>query len=414
MQRRTFLRHLLAAPVAASTFLYGNPFRPGLSVAQAATGKTLVVIFQRGGCDGLNTVIPYGEDAYYNLRPSISIAPPNDVDPNSAIALGDGFFGLHPALQPLLSIYQQGDLAIMPAVHYPHASRSHFDSQDYLESGDPGRRLEDGWLNRYLAKSINASELPAVSFGSSLAHSLRGDIPVPSFTDLAGISLKNQDVLTSIRLAYQQHANNDEGNRTLLHKHGQTMFGNLDLVNDLDVNHYTPFNGAVYPDTEFGKQMRQISQLIKDRVGLEMVTVDTGSWDTHKAQGGAVGDQAVRHSNMAAGIAAMYSDLGPAMMENVLILTMTEFGRTAKENASGGTDHGNASTWFAIGGSVNGGIYGQWPGLNSDNLYKGRYLAHTVDFRDIFAEIIKEHLGNSNNLDQILPGYSNHQPVGFL
>ncbi len=417
MKRRKFLRHLLAAPVATASFLYGNPFYPGLRFAQASVpNKTLVVVFQRGGCDGLNTVVPFGDDDYYNQRPGLAISPPNRSDPTSAISLSNSLFGLHPALSSFAEIYHQGDMAIFPAVHYANGSRSHFDSQDYLESG-ARRRLNDGWLNRHLSTSNTKGDLGGVSFGAKLSYALRGKRAIPNFTNFDDFALEDSDLMSRIRSAYYQGVpsapDGANSNRFWIHRHGRTLFDNIDLINSISVDDPAPANGAEYPDSLFGRQMQQVARLIKAQVGLEVATINSNGWDTHIKQGGAEGKHASLHRNFAAGIAALYHDLGSARMNNVLILTMTEFGRTIRENASGGTDHGNASAWFAVGGAIQGGIKGKWPGLASENLYDGRYLIHTIDFRDILAELVDRHLGNGHNLSKILPGYS-YSPIGFL
>jgi len=414
MNRRKFIRNLAAAPLAAGSFIYGNPFNPVIKTASAMefNGKTLVVIFQRGGCDGLNTVIPYGDDEYYNLRPTIGIAPPS-ISADSALDL-DGFLGLHPRLAPLHNLYQQGVVAVMPTVQYDNASRSHFDGQNYIESGVP-EHLLDGWLNRHMASFQQDSILRSVSVGNELVHALRGSESVMTFNNISDFSLGNYDSATIERLLaiYNEPVINNP-NRSLVHKQGQIMLNNLEALAGIANDDYIPENGAVYPNSGFGRQLIQVAQLVKSGVGLELAAVNIGGWDTHANQGGAIGNQANRHADFASGIAALYSDLG-AFMDNVVILTMTEFGRTAKENASRGTDHGNASSWFAIGNSINGGVYGagtQWPGLLPDQLYQGRYLANRINYSDVLSEVVSRHLGNSE-LAHVIPNHS-YNPVSFL
>lgn len=412
MNRRTFLRNMLTMPVAAASFLYGNPFRPGFSVAHAATNKTLIVIFQRGGCDGLNTIIPYGDDDYYRLRPTLAISPPSPSNSSSAIDLNHNFFGLHPALKPLVEIYQEGNLAMLPAVHYSNASTSHFEGQDIIESGN-SHYSQDGWINRYLENSLLQGEMRAAGFGGHLPHSLRGSISVPTFNDLASYTQDDGDSIARLLTIIEQSVNPESINRTLLHQQSQQMVSNLNFINNLDVSNYIPDNGSTYPDSSLGKKLRQIAQLKKENIGLEFFTVDSENWDTHANQGSAEGHHADQHADLASGIAALYTDLGPSLMQDVVILTMTEFGRTAKENASGGTDHGNASAWFVIGGSVQGGIYGDWPGLNDENLFLGRYLAHNLDYSNVLSEIINKHFDASNILSDIFPRHV-YKPIGFL
>jgi len=402
----------MTVPLASGALLYGDPLRFNLRAA-TAEGKTLVVIFQRGGCDGLNTVVPYGEDEYYNLRPAIAVPPPG---PGGALNL-DGFFGLHPSLAGLYDIYQDGALAVLPTVHYSGAPLSHFDGQHRVESGTL-LGAADGWLNRHLASRSSAADIRAAAFGSGLPHAFDGPISVPTFTDLEKLGLYGtqssvDDFYTRIRAIYAQETPVGDANRSALHASGLIMLDKIDLLSALDVAGYQPANGALYGNDNFSRQLRQTAQLIKEDMGLELVTIDIGGWDTHSSQGGAEPDgaQSQRHAAFANGIEALYTDLG-SLMNDVVILTMTEFGRTAAENASGGTDHGKASAWFVIGGGVNGGIYGNWPGLGPDQLLNGRYLQQSIDFRDVLAEVTTRHLGN-NDLAAVLPGHL-YTPVGFL
>ncbi len=411
MQRRDFLKYMLSSTVAGSAWFANG--MPGIATAHAAaTPKSLIVIFQRGGCDGLNVAVPYGDAAYYRLRPTIAI--PRAGQSGGALDL-NGFFGLHPAMNALHKLYQQGNVAVFPAVHYPNASLSHFDSEQFIESGVVSK-TSNGWLNRHLEASSNSSGMRGVSFGTGIDQALRGNISVSSFNDLSAFDLDmaataEQRMTARLQKVYAQSPHLGGGNGVRIQNAGRTLFADLALVQQLDVKGYAPANGAVYPANTFGTQLRQAAQLIKSGVGLELATVNLGGWDTHNAQGNQVGYQANMLKIFADGIAALYADLGAAM-QDVMILTMTEFGRTAEENGSQGTDHGNAACWFAMGGGVRSGVYGQWPGLEKAQLYKGRYLAHSVDFRDIFGEIASKHLGNTQ-LASLLPGHS-HTPLNFL
>ena len=416
MQRRDFLRALIGTCCAAGALTLDSPWRPSFRIAQAATGKTLVVIFQRGGCDGLNTVVPYGDDDYYQLRPTIAIAPPRAGDSEAAINL-NGFFGLHPGLAALAPIYQEGAMAILPTVHYPDATRSHFDSQTLIESGAL-TKYPDGWLNRHLSTQPVDATLRAASFGHTLTHALRGVEVVSSFNSLTtftfGLAVEEETALVErLTQVYGQIPDLSRVYHQDVYDFGKTAVRDLSVINSIDPSQYSPANGAVYPDSSYGQQLQQTAQLIKAGVGLEVAALNIGGWDTHRNQGsGNVdGRQFQRFQEFAKGIAAFYTDLG-GRMNDVVILTMTEFGRTAAENGSKGTDHGNASTWFVIGKSVQGGIYGVWPGLRTEQLYLGRYLKHNIDFRNVFGEVLTQHLGNTS-LNLVFPGYA-YQPVGFL
>lgn len=389
-----------------------DPFSRGIRMANAANRKRLIVIFQRGGNDGLNTVIPYGDDAYYSLRPNLAIDPPDGFGSNRAISIDDDLFALHPSLSGLSAIYANGDMSILPTVHYDSAPRSHFVSEETIEKGGVNAGT-DGWLNRLLSTLVVSGGIPAVSVGTRLPCSMRGDFGVPVIYEGNPLGILDDQLLGSIESVYAQDVDNDGGNRSLVHKQGMLVFQNMDTLGNIDINGYIPENGAIYPTTDFGQQMKQVALLLKEELELQIVTLDSVGWDTHSGQGRSQGMHADALADLGDSIAALYRDLGPLGMQDTLIVTMTEFGRTAQENASGGTDHGHASAWFAIGGSVQGGIYGSWPGLAGSDLFEGRYLDHTIDFRDVLSEIIVQHLGQGVKLSQIIPGHV-YQPVGFL
>lgn len=411
MKRREFLRNMLAMPIMARSFLTAGSMLAGMKSAYAASGKTLVVVFLRGGCDGLNVVVPFAEDEYYKLRPDIAIAAPGSGS-NSALNLND-FFGLHPAMTGLYNIFQQGDLAILPTVHYANANKSHFSSQNFIESGVPNKSLSDGWLNRYLSSTNKESELRAVNFGA-LAHAMRGNKPVVTVKSLSSFDTNfDASQLAVLQSILNQDMSNISNNRSLLNQHGTTALESLSSINKFAKTQYSAENGAAYPDTLYGQQLKDIAQLIKAGAGLEVATVSNDGWDHHADQGGAQGGQATKLAEFSSGIEALYKDLGSQYMNDVTILTMSEFGRTAKQNASKGTDHGNASSWFVIGKQVNGGIYGDWPGLMPEQLYQQRYLAHTINFTDVYAEVLIKHLGGIESLSSTLLGTDYH-PIGFL
>lgn len=416
MKRRNFMKGLMGASIAVG----GNFFRiPLASASHVGSGvPTLIVIFQRGGCDGLNTVVPFGDPEYYNLRPTIGIPQPNLGDSTSALDL-NGFFGLHPSLSSFIPIYSAGDMAVLPTVQYQNSSRSHFKSQDYIESGAPQTGI-DGWLNRHLQSNTGGTELRAVHFGSTLSKSLRGSIPVQSFSfiDSFNSGLNSTDeanLISRVLPVYNESPSPVTSQRQLVHDYGRLVFNNLNIVAGINTSSYIPANNAVYPSGSYGRRLKETAQLIKEGVGLEVATIDIGGWDTHSNQGGGdpSGNQARRFNEFSSGISALYTDLGN-LMENVIILTMTEFGRTAKENGSGGTDHGNAGSWFVIGKNIKGGILGDWPGLSESQLANGRYLQYTVDYRDIMGDILVNHMGHStSDLSTLLPGHT-YSPMNLI
>lgn len=423
MNRREFLRLLLSTSATTAAAALTDPLRPRFAFAQSSAGKTLVVIFQRGGNDGLNTVVPFGESNYYALRPTIAIRPPTPGDSTSALALNgfgapDDFFGLHPSLGALMPIWSAGQLAVLPTTHYPNASQSHFDGQDNIESGAESATL-DGWLNRHLVTVPRPASLRAVGFGNELPHALRGAVVVSAFNDIANFTTglpadEESALLTDLSRVYSQAPDNAKAYRALVHNSGRAVVNDLAVLSGVDPSTYVPANGAVYPNSTLGRQLRQVAQLIKAGLGLELAAVSIGGWDTHDGQGGGApgGTQARRLQDFGGGIAALWTDLGPALMLDVTVLTMTEFGRTAAQNGNGGTDHGHAGAWFAAGGSVRGGIYGNWPGLAAQNMVRGRYLNHSIDFRDVMGDVLTRHLGNQD-VANVLPGHT-YRPVGFM
>jgi len=381
----------------------------GAQLTQAPKGKTLICLFQRGAADALNIVVPHGDKSYYGLRPSIAIPRPSGasrtVSRDAAIDL-DGFFGLHPSLAPFKPLYDRGILAPVHAVGSPSTTRSHFDAQDYMETGTPDNKgTPDGWLNRYLAvqgtcDECKASPFRAVSLTQQTPRIMEGSSEV-----IAMNSLNEFTVRASGSQAERLEALYRTGSADLIHGAGTEMFEAVKMLKAANPQKYAPRNGADYPRSQFGQRLLQIAQLIKADVGLEIAFADVGGWDTHVNQGAATGQLAARLDDFATSIAALVTDLGDRM-DDVLILTMSEFGRMAKENGNRGTDHGHAGALFVIGGDVKGGkVHGKWPGLATEQLYEGRDLALTTDFRSVFSEVTARHLG-ATKLEGIFPGFA--------
>jgi uncharacterized protein (DUF1501 family) len=372
--------------------------------------KILVAIFQRGAVDGLNMVVPFGEPRYYALRPSIAIPKP-DGTLNAAVDL-DGFFGLHPALAPLKPMFDAQHLAIVDAVGSPDPTRSHFDAQDYMESGTPGYKgATDGWLNRALPREAGPSApLRAVSLGDSLARTLRGHNDAVAVRSLNDFQVHDANGAATFESMYEN------SHDKLLNGTGQETFNAVKIMQSVQKQKYVPANGANYPNGGFGKNLQQIAQLIKANVGVEVAFADIGGWDTHVNETGGQPTNGQLANNLAQfgqALAAFHQDLGDRM-EDVTLVTMSEFGRTVKENGDRGTDHGHANVMFVMGGDVRGGkIYGDWPGLQEEQLYDGRDLALTTDFRDVLGELVARHLGNSN-LKSVFPGYESPKFRGLL
>ncbi|MEO7502505.1 MAG: DUF1501 domain-containing protein, partial [Gemmatimonadaceae bacterium] len=385
----------------------------GMELMSAPKGKTLICLFQRGAADALNVVVPHGEKAYYALRPGIAIPRPVGLgrqlgSESSAIDL-DGFFGLHPALASLKPLYDRGLLAPVHAVGSPSATRSHFDAQDYMETGTPDiKGTSDGWLNRYLAvqgtcAECSANPFRAVSLTPQTPRILGGGAETVAMNSLGEFTVR-----TTGSQAARLEALYRTGSADLVHGTGSEMFDAVKLLREANPQKYAPRNGAEYPRSQFGQRLLQIAQLIKANVGLEIAFADIGGWDTHVNQGGVTGQLAARLNDFGQSINALVADLGDKMGD-VVILTMSEFGRMARENGNRGTDHGHAGALFVIGGDVKGGkVYGKWPGLEQEQLYEGRDLALTTDFRAVFSEITARHLG-ATKTEKIFPGFSSQK-----
>ena len=415
MERRAFVKSGALALVTmglSPSFLRRTAF--GMELRNIPKGKVLICLFQRGAADALNIVVPHGERAYYAMRPSIAIPQPARSAIGGAIDL-DGFFGLHPALAPLKPLYDRGLLAPVHAVGSPSTTRSHFDAQDYMETGTPDMKgTTDGWLNRYLAvkgtcDECNLAKTPfrAVSLTPQTPRILEGPSPTVAMNGLDEFSVR-----ATGSSAERLEALYRTGSADLVHGTGAEMFDAVKMLRSANPQRYLPQNDAEYPRSQFGTRLLQIAQLIKAKVGLEIAFADVGGWDTHVNQGSSTGQLAQRLDDFSRSIAALVTDLGDKM-DDIVILTMSEFGRMAKENGNRGTDHGHAGALFVIGGHVKGGkVHGKWPGLEQEQLYEGRDLALTTDFRSVFAEVVQDHLG-ARALDRIFPGFT-ASPRNFL
>ena len=422
--RRSFLKlggmTLLLSAVNPSLARASRSERLRTLGERSPSGKRLVYIFLRFGQDGLNTLVPYeaGEHAtYMSYRPQLGI-PRNLLDP---YVVGTDF-----ALSPVMAgtiyqLYQNGQVALLPTTGYPNSSRSHFDSQLFVDNGVPfSKQVADGWLNRYLQANPGGEILRALAFNAGLPYSLSGPSAAMSFFNLdslvvSGDPVRNQKYLDSQRQVYGQ-AKPPLAYRSEL---GGTGTGLLDAIDQLTMGTLPPPTPAIpYPNGNFGTQMSQLAQLIKSGdFGIEVAEVDRGGWDHHANQQDPGNPLAGTYPGMVQevmdAIYAFVTDLGP-LMDDTIILTSSEFGRTARQNGSMGTDHGNA--WLSMviggtGGNVAGGVYlgSGWPGLT--NLRENRDLRHTIDFRDVHYEALSRHLGG--DASTVFPDWT-PTPVGFL
>jgi uncharacterized protein (DUF1501 family) len=404
--RRVFLRNSGLAVVgtaAIPSFLTRAAFG---AMESGTPNKRLVVIFQRGAADGLNIVVPHAEPAYYAMRPSINIPR------NSVIDL-DGFFGLHPSLAPFQPLWNQRHLAIVHAAGSPDPSRSHFDAQDFMESGTPGvKATDDGWLNRCLhdlPTPADKSAFRAIALGPSLPRILSGKesaLAVNNVNDF-GVGGRNGNASAStFEAMYAQSVD------SVLHGTGRETFDAVKMLKSANPSQYKPAAGADYPKGRFGDSLKQLAQLIKANLGVQVAFADIGGWDHHVNEGSTQGQIANVLGEFSQSLAAFWTDLGD-LREDTVVVTMSEFGRTARENGNRGTDHGHANVMFVMGGPVKGGkVYGRWPGLDQSQLYEGRDLALTTDFRQVLGEAVYSHLGN-RALDEVFPGFES-QPGTFL
>ena len=406
MDRRFFLKNggiavaSLGAVSSAPAFL----LRTAAQTPSKGRRKIFVAIFQRGAMDSLNAVVPYGEADYYSLRPNIAVPRPGA----GALAALDlnGQFGLNPALASFKPLWDSKQLAIVHAVGSPDNTRSHFDAQDYMEIGTPGvKSTQDGWLNRYLQSKAEPQATPfrAVAMTNNLPRTMQGKSPTLAISNLNDFGIRGaggqtQAVQGGFESMYAQAADN------ALRGTGREAFDAVKLLKQANPNQYATLAGVVYPKTQYGDRLKQLAQLIKSDVGVEVAFTDIGGWDTHINEGAGQGQLAGRLTELSQGVSAFYADLKD-FADDLVVLTMTEFGRTVKENGNRGTDHGHASAMFVLGGAVKGGqVYGKWPGLQSSQLHEGRDLAVTTDFRDVFAEIAKGHL-RAASLTSLFPGY---------
>ena len=417
ISRRFFLRNgalALAGTTALPAFLTRAVF--AATADASAQGKRLVVIFQRGAADGLNIVIPWREPNYYAMRPTIAIPQQKVIDL-------DGFFGLHPALASFEALYRQGHLAIVHATGSPDGTRSHFDAQDYMESGTPGlKSTRDGWLNRALqAEDLRTAlhrtqphtAFRAVALGSDVPRTLAGKIPALAISNVQDFAIGGRGPKPApVSTAFESMYGNSRD--TLLHSAGDSTFEAIRMLRATDPAHYAPDLSANYPDSPFAKNMKQIAQLLKANLGLEAAFTDLTGWDTHENQGSVDGQLANRLHDFSGSIAAFWRDMGPDA-ENITLVTMSEFGRTAHQNGTGGTDHGHANAIFVLGGNVKGGkVYGKWPGLADEQLNEGRDLAITTDYRQVLGEVVSKTIG-ATNLEATFPGarLNPHQFLGL-
>lgn len=406
LSRRYFLKQGGVAMVGMS--MMPAFLQRAIAATPVSGKKQMVVLFQRGAADGLNIVVPFAEPNYYRLRPTIAIPQPKRGSVGEAAIDLDGYFGLHPSLAALEPLFHKNQLAIVHAAGSPDPTRSHFDAQDYMESGTPGiKATEDGWLDRAVQTipEDKASPFRAVAMGPNLPRMLRGKTGAIALPDLKQFKVMpaagdmGNVAQGGFEAMYSQSVDH------ALHGTGTETFEAIDLLKKVDASKFPAEHGAQYPTSRLGQNLEQIGILLKANIGVEVLFVDCGGWDNHVNEGGVQGQLANLLKDLGNGLAAFHLDMGDRM-ENIVVVTMSEFGRTAKENGNRGTDHGHANCMFVMGGDVRGGqVYGKWPGLAEHQLNEGRDLALTTDFRSVVGEILTKHIGVTD-LSPVFPGFT--------
>lgn len=408
--------------------LLPSPALAGITPRAAARNRTVVVIFLRGGADGLNLVVPHGDTSYADLRKTLAVAGPGSKSESAAIDL-DGFFGLNPRMSALKPLFDDRLAVAAHAVGYDRNTRSHFEEQDTWETGVVGNTISsDGWLNRHLMTSTSATDahLRAVAIGDALPRIMHGRASAFAIRGLEDLSLpapRKADpgaITAALEHAYAAPSGDDRaGAADMLSQATGTTLDGIQQLRAITGSEYRP--AAEYPKTDLARKLMQIARLIKADVGLEVAEVDIGGWDTHQNQGrGGDGQLGNLAQQLADAIAAFTRDLGDRI-DDTLVVTMTDFGRTAAENGTGGTDHGWANCMFMVGGTVQRAhqaraaytpVVTRWPGLAPDQLHQKRDLLHTTDFRDVLGEVVSVHLGNPN-IKSVLPGHE-FKGVGLI
>ncbi|HEY9725757.1 MAG TPA: DUF1501 domain-containing protein [Chroococcales cyanobacterium] len=408
MNRRKFLEQLgLVSSVAMVSI--GTHAWVARSVTSNSNPKRLIVVFLRGAVDGLNVVIPHWENAYYDARSLIAIAPPNEA--NGALDL-DGRFGLHPALNSVMPLWKQGSLAFIHACGSPDPTRSHFDAQDYMESGTPGiKKTSDGWMNRLLSVLPSQSPIQAVNVGATLPRILTGrmsvaSLPVGRDADRS-LPLDRPQVSAVFDRLYS-------GNDTLSKAYQEGRAARQQIMGDLEQEMMAANKGAPSPVGFTGDAQKLARLMVKDS-SVQLAFMALGGWDTHVNQGGSTGQLARNLKGLGDGLAALAQGLGPVYSDTAIVV-MSEFGRTVRENGNGGTDHGHSNVMWLLGGTLKGGkVYGEWPGLAESQLNEGRDLAVTTDFRDVIATVLEGHLQmDAAKLQQVFPDYVPKQKLSVI
>jgi len=397
--RRGLFRGTLAATATAA---FGTAFVQTAYAATRSAPSVLVVLSMRGACDGLSLVVPHADPVYYAARPTIAIKP-------EALLARDGMFGLHPQLAPLLPLWKAGTMAAVHATGLPVANRSHFAAMEELEDADPGSSERVGWLNRLLGRDTYDNPLQGIQLGSPMPPtSLCGPSSVASAARVEAVALAGSDGDLGRGRERSLHTLWDGAGGAL----GRGARSALQLVNDfapVRASSVTPANGASYPRGDLGDALAAAARTIRADVGAEVITVDHGSWDMHAGLGTLQwGSMKEKTLEFASAVAAFFTDLGP-LASKVTVVTLSEFGRRVKQNASYGLDHGHGTVMFLFGAGVRGGAYyGAWPGLTDTS---DADLTVTRDYRSVLGEVVSRRFGASTAA--VFPGVT-MEPIGVM
>ena len=421
LTRRVFLRGSAIAMVGMGQ---APMWLARAAASEGRKRKTLVAIFMRGAADGLNIVVPFGDPRYRELRPTLGLQPPRSQDdsqntgPFGPVIDLDGKFGLHPGLRHFKDLWDQRQLAIVEAAGSPDPSRSHFDAQDYMESGTPGK-TGNGWLNRALGEpGADASPLRAIALSNRVPRTLRGEYEAVALGNVQDFNISDQERLAILRNMYSLTLD------ATMRRTGKDAFEAMKMLQSMgkeqmpNGGEQAPALGQVLPNSrpsysaggQLGRNLQELARLIKSGAGVEAAFAEVDGWDHHQNENNQLANLLNQFSNA---IAAFCQDLDDRM-EDVVIVTMSEFGRTAEENGTGGTDHGHGSLMMVVGGPVAGGkIYGTWPGLEKEQLFETRDLAVATDFRTVLSELVRGHLGRTD-LSSVFPGFNPDSSLGLL
>jgi uncharacterized protein (DUF1501 family) len=421
LTRRVFLRGSLIAMVGMGQ---APMWLARAAASEGRKRKTLVAIFMRGAADGLNIVVPFGDPRYRELRPTLGLQPPRSQDdsqntgPFGPVIDLDGKFGLHPGLRHFKDLWDQRQLAIVEAAGSPDPSRSHFDAQDYMESGTPGK-TGNGWLNRALGEpGADASPLRAIALSNRVPRTLRGDYEAVALGNVQDFNISDQERLAILRNMYSLTLD------ATMRRTGKDAFEAMKMLQSMakeqtpNAGEQPPAVGQALPNSrpsynaggQLGRNLQELARLIKSGAGVEAAFAEVDGWDHHQNENNQLANLLNQFSNA---IAAFCQDLGDRM-EDVVIVTMSEFGRTVEENGTGGTDHGHGGLMMVIGGPLAGGkIYGTWPGLEKEHLFESRDLAVTTDFRTVLSELVRGHLGRTD-LTSVFPGFNPDSSLSLL